>query len=183
MNGVQLIFFMVFFVMIPLDHDNINLPTLQFSTAMESENFMPVMNLEAPRNSVGVCDRDTPRDFERCAMSKLPRAFTSPRSELSIWPGASMNKPFLLFIICAINLSFCITFTSTVSNNWHRVMAAMKSLLLCSVHIASLAMVGVFKIKWGVSYSSICIGLIFTLLAMLYSWSYMYTECNPIVFW
>ena len=183
MNAVQLIFFMVFFVMIPLDHNNVNLSTLQFSTALESESSMPIMNLEAPENSVGVCSHENPRDFERCAMSKLPYAFTSSRSELSIWPGASMNKPFLLFIICAINLSFCITFFTTISQKWHSTIAAMKGLLLCFVHVASLAMVGVFQIKWGVSYSSICIGLIFTLLSMMYSWSYMYTEGIPVVFW
>ena len=176
-NVVFFVFFLTFACMVVTKHSENNVTTLQFSTSPSSEYSLPVVNLDDLDNSITHCTSSDRNDYERCAMSKLPPAFTSHNSYLAIWPGRSMNKPFLLFILCMLNVFFSVAFLPTL-NQSHVDFVKAKGVLLVMTQLTTLILTSFYQYEWGVGYSSIFIGITFTLVAISYTWSYIVREYN-----
>lgn len=175
MNTVFFIFFLVFGIMVITEHTNENVATLQFGTKKTMDDSIAIVNIDEPSNSVSNCTSSDRNEFERCAMSKLPDGYTTLNSYLSIWPGRSMNKPFLLFILCMIQTFFAVALSGTYEAQ-HGLLVKLKAVVLIMLQLSTLIMISFYQYEWGVGYSSIFVGLTFTLIAISYTWSYVHWE-------
>lgn len=88
-NLVYLLFFMISGIVLVTKHTDVNILTSSFATYPKDFHAIPVKVDVKFEQTTFQCDLDglKGRDYERCAMDKMPMFFTTTNSNLSIWPG------------------------------------------------------------------------------------------------
>eukprot|EP00961_Rhodomonas_salina_P250775 3390050-Rhodomonas_salina.4 len=182
LNGATLLFFLVCGFLVLAKHSDFNVASVQLSSHIigDGDRSMPANLDVVDWDVVRFCNRDTnlsERDVERCKLSKVPTLYTTVNTDSSIWPGKTMNKPFLLFIMCMIHAMFGVTFIGLPKGSAaHRAFALIKAAVIGLHVVTVMALIAVYQWEWGVGYSSIFIGAVFFMLAMAYIATYLYWE-------
>eukprot|EP00961_Rhodomonas_salina_P213609 2884638-Rhodomonas_salina.2 len=121
-------------------------------------------------------------DMQSCRMTKLPYGFTQPNSDFTIWPGKTMNKGYLLFVLAMICSAFHVNFLG--SPQWGTATSYilyLKVPLLAALYFTLLIMTAVYQWIWGTGFSSMFIGIFMTIVSFVYSWVFIVRESNKTI--
>eukprot|EP00961_Rhodomonas_salina_P303325 3941193-Rhodomonas_salina.2 len=175
-------FFTVAAIMIAIkDEFSFNISTVRIVNGIQTVALLGNYDDIDSSERITACNTLHGLELEFCMLTKVPEISTALNSPGSIWPGKSMDKSFILFMVCINYLMFATTFIG-YPKKWDPMgyIPATKAMWLLLVALATMVTLGFYAWDRGTGNSSIFVGLVFFFATMSYCTMYVFWERNTL---